>query len=133
MCSSDLSNPRQRLDESQVWLVAACNLLSRSETSPLIRRFLARHSYNPVEGPNQDPENELPLTAGQYIYVFGDMDEDGWLLGELTDGTRGLVPSSLVEEVSDDDLDTTVPPELRDLLLDTDDEERAGSRSNGRK
>ena len=116
-----------------MWLVAACNLLSRSETSPLIQRFLARHSYNPFEGPNQDPENELPLISGQYVYVFGDMDEDGWLLGELTDGTRGLVPSSLVEEVSDDDLDTTVPPELRDFLLDTDDEERAGSRSNGRK
>ncbi|XP_040550218.1 RIMS-binding protein 3-like [Gallus gallus] len=129
----ECSNPRQRLDELQVWLVAACNLHCCSETSPLIRRFLARHSYNPFEGPNQDPENKLPLTAGQYVYVFGDMDEDGWLLGELMDGTRGLVPSSLVEEVSDDDLDTTVPPELRDLLLDTDDEERAGSRSNGRK
>ena len=60
------------------------------------------------------------------------MDEDGWFLGELTDGTRALVPSNLVEEVSDDDLDTTVPPELRDLLLDTDDEERLGSRSGGR-
>ena len=116
-------------------LMAVCSLHSRRPPSspPLIRRFLARHSYNPFEGPNQDPENELPLTAGQYVYVFGDMDEDGWLLGELTDGTRGLVPSSLVEEVSDDDLDTTMPPELRDLLLDTDDEERPGSRSNGRK
>ena len=61
------------------------------------------------------------------------MDEDGWFLGELTDGTRGLVPSNLVEEVSDDELDTTVPPGLRDLLLDTDDEERPGSRSRGRK
>ena len=108
-------------------------LHSLGQASATFQRFLARHSYNPFEGPNQDPENELPLTAGQYVYVFGDMDEDGWLLGELTDGTRGLVPSSLVEEVSDDDLDTTMPPELRDLLLDTDDEERPGSRSNGRK
>uniref|UniRef100_A0A8C2SS86 SH3 domain-containing protein n=1 Tax=Coturnix japonica TaxID=93934 RepID=A0A8C2SS86_COTJA len=96
--------------------------------SPPIRRFIARHSYNPFEGPNEDPENELPLTAGQYVYICGDMDEDGWFLGELTDGTRGLVPSNLVEEVSDDELDTTVPPGLRDLLLDTDDEERPGSR-----
>ena len=55
------------------------------------------------------------------------------MLGELTDGTRGLVPSNLVEEVSDDDQDTTVPPELRDLLLDPDDEERPGSRSGGRR
>ena len=53
--------------------------------------------------------------------VFGDVDEDGWFLGELTDGTRGLVPSNVVAEVSDDELDTTMPLELCDLLLDTDD------------
>ena len=57
---------------------------------------------------------------GVIVYVFGDVDENGWFLGELTDGTRGLVPSNLVAEVSDDDLDTTLPPKLRDLLLDTD-------------
>ncbi|XP_042750033.1 peripheral-type benzodiazepine receptor-associated protein 1-like [Lagopus leucura] len=86
-----------------------------------VRRFLARHSYRPSEGSNEDPESELPLTAGQHVYVFGDVDEDGWFLGELTDGTRGLVPSSLVTEVSDDELDTTMPPELCDFLLETDD------------
>ena len=53
--------------------------------------------------------------------VFGDVDEDGWFLGELTDGTRGLVPSSVVVEVLDDELDTMMPPELCDLLLHTDD------------
>ena len=131
----ECSNPQERLEESEVRLMAVCSLHSRRPPSspPLIRRFLARHSYNPFEGPNEDPENELPLTAGQYVYISGDVDEDGWLLGELTDGTRGLVPSSLVEEVSDDDQDTTVPPELRDLLLDPDDEERPGSRSGGRR
>ncbi|XP_042738569.1 peripheral-type benzodiazepine receptor-associated protein 1-like [Lagopus leucura] len=128
----ECSNPQEELEESERRLMAVCSLHSRGRTSPLIRRFLARHSYNPLEGPNEDPENELPLTAGQYVYIFGDVDEDGWFLGELTDGTRGLVPSNLVEEVSDDDLDTTMPPELRDLLLDTDDEERLGSRSGGR-
>ena len=96
-------------------------LRSPRQGSPIIRRFLARHSYNPFEGPNEDPENELPLTAGQYVYVFGDVDENGWFLGELTDGTRGLVPSSLVTEVSDDELETTMPPQLCDLLLDPDD------------
>ncbi|XP_048782338.1 uncharacterized protein LOC125684315 isoform X2 [Lagopus muta] len=96
-------------------------LRSPGRVSPVVRRFLARHSYDPFEGPNEDPESELPLTAGQHVYVFGDVDEDGWFLGELTDGTRGLVPSSLVTEVSDDELDTAMPPELCDLLLDTDD------------
>jgi len=95
-------------------------LPSPGQVSPMLRRFLARRSYDPFEGPNEDPESELPLTAGQYVYVFGDVDENGWFLGELTDGTRGLVPSNLVAEVSDDDLDTTLPPKLRDLLLDTD-------------
>ena len=127
-------NPEQEwLEKSGGWLMASCSLHSRRRSPALIRRFIARHSYNPFEGPNEDPENELPLTAGQYLYIFGDVDEDGWFLGELTDGTRGLVPSNLVEEVSDDDLDTTVPPQLRDLLLDTDDDEQLGSRSGGRK
>ncbi|NXI14834.1 RIMB1 protein, partial [Irena cyanogastra] len=77
--------------------------------------FLARYSYNPFDGPNENPEAELPLTAGEYIYVYGDMDEDGFFEGELMDGRRGLVPSNFVERVSDDDLMTFLPPELNDL------------------
>ena len=98
-----------------------------------LRKFLARYSYDPFEGPNEHPEEELPLTAGEFIYVYGDMDEDGWFVGELTDGTRGFVPSNLVEEVSDDDLVTTVPPELRDLLQDSDDEVTFCSRRRKKK
>ncbi|XP_036611775.1 peripheral-type benzodiazepine receptor-associated protein 1 [Trichosurus vulpecula] len=77
--------------------------------------FLARYSYNPFEGPNENPEAELPLTAGEYIYIYGHMDEDGFFEGELMDGRRGLVPSNFVERVSDDDLVTSLPPELMDL------------------
>ncbi|XP_045840890.1 peripheral-type benzodiazepine receptor-associated protein 1 isoform X2 [Meles meles] len=80
-----------------------------------IQVFLARYSYNPFEGPNENPEAELPLTAGEYIYVYGNMDEDGFFEGELMDGRRGLVPSNFVERVSDDDLLTSLPPELADL------------------
>uniref|UniRef100_A0A8C5TGC3 RIMS-binding protein 2 n=1 Tax=Malurus cyaneus samueli TaxID=2593467 RepID=A0A8C5TGC3_9PASS len=72
-------------------------------------------SYNPFDGPNENPEAELPLTAGEYIYIYGDMDEDGFFEGELMDGRRGLVPSNFVERVSDDDLMTFLPPELNDL------------------
>lgn len=39
------------------------------------------HSYNPFDGPNENPEAELPLTAGKYLYVYGDMDEDGFYEG----------------------------------------------------
>ncbi|XP_037231094.1 peripheral-type benzodiazepine receptor-associated protein 1 isoform X8 [Falco rusticolus] len=77
--------------------------------------FLARYSYNPFDGPNENPEAELPLTAGEYIYIYGDMDEDGFFEGELMDGRRGLVPSNFVERVSDDDLMTFLPLELNDL------------------
>lgn len=38
-------------------------------------------SYNPFEGPNENPEAELPLTAGEYIYIYGNMDEDGFFEG----------------------------------------------------
>ncbi|XP_053086263.1 peripheral-type benzodiazepine receptor-associated protein 1 isoform X3 [Pangasianodon hypophthalmus] len=65
--------------------------------------FIARYSYNPYDGPNDNPEVELPLTAGEYIYVYGDMDDDGFYEGELMDGRRGLVPSNFVERVSDDE------------------------------
>ncbi|XP_060124564.1 peripheral-type benzodiazepine receptor-associated protein 1 [Zootoca vivipara] len=80
-----------------------------------LRVFLARYSYNPFAGPNENPEAELPLTAGEYIYVYGEMDEDGFFEGELMDGRRGLVPSNFVERVSDEDLVTFLPQELHDL------------------
>lgn len=35
--------------------------------------------------------------AGQIILVYGDMDEDGFYMGEL-DGIRGLVPSNFLQE-----------------------------------
>ncbi|XP_061458660.1 RIMS-binding protein 2 isoform X11 [Rhineura floridana] len=62
---------------------------------------IARYSYNPFDGPNENPEAELPLTAGKYLYVYGDMDEDGFYEGELLDGQRGLVPSNFVDFVQD--------------------------------
>lgn len=40
------------------------------------------NSYNPYDGPNDNPELELPLTAGEYIYVYGDMDDDGFYEGK---------------------------------------------------
>lgn len=92
-------------------------------------------SYNPYDGPNENPEAELPLVAGKYLYVYGNMDDDGfyqgeaeggglggapgrpdsfWGLlcptGELLDGQRGLVPSNFVEFVQDKEK-AMVPPE----------------------
>ena len=39
-------------------------------------------SYNPYDGPNEHPEAELPLVAGKYLYVYGNMDDDGFYQGE---------------------------------------------------
>ncbi|XP_047401656.1 peripheral-type benzodiazepine receptor-associated protein 1 isoform X5 [Sciurus carolinensis] len=57
-----------------------------------IQVFLARYSYNPFEGPNENPEAELPLTAGEYIYIYGNMDEDGFF--EATSAEITWVPSN---------------------------------------
>ncbi|XP_063000419.1 peripheral-type benzodiazepine receptor-associated protein 1-like [Elgaria multicarinata webbii] len=77
--------------------------------------FLARYSYDPFDGPNENPELELPLTAGEYVYIFGEIDGDGFYEGELMDGRRGKVPSNLVEEVSGNDLISFLPSEPSDI------------------
>ncbi|XP_036693605.1 peripheral-type benzodiazepine receptor-associated protein 1 isoform X3 [Balaenoptera musculus] len=109
----DTASEVEELEADSVSLPPAAPEGSRGGSR--IQVFLARYSYNPFEGPNENPEAELPLTAGEYIYIYGNMDEDGFFEGELMDGRRGLVPSNFVERVSDDDLLTSLPPELADL------------------
>ncbi|XP_056414538.1 peripheral-type benzodiazepine receptor-associated protein 1 isoform X2 [Hyla sarda] len=86
-----------------------------TRSSAKLQVFLARYSYNPFDGPNENPEAELPLTAGEYIYIYGEMDDDGFFEGELMDGRRGLVPSNFVERVSDDDMIAFHPAETNEL------------------
>ncbi|XP_053445484.1 RIMS-binding protein 3B [Nycticebus coucang] len=88
---------------------------SDAPAAPKLKIFLAQYNYNPFEGPNEHPEGELPLTAGDYVYIFGDMDEDGFYEGELEDGRRGLVPSNLVEQVPDNIIPGYLPPKSPDL------------------
>ncbi|XP_058631989.1 peripheral-type benzodiazepine receptor-associated protein 1 isoform X9 [Onychostoma macrolepis] len=88
---------------------------SVSKGAAKLQVFIARYSYNPYDGPNDNPEVELPLTAGEYIYVYGDMDDDGFYEGELMDGRRGLVPSNFVERVSDDDFMSSHPHQAGDM------------------
>ncbi|NXQ59487.1 RIMB2 protein, partial [Anthoscopus minutus] len=76
---------------------------SKQRYSGKVHLCIARYSYNPFDGPNENPEAELPLTAGKYLYVYGDMDEDGFYEGELLDGQRGLVPSNFVDFVQDNE------------------------------
>ena len=40
--------------------------------------YIARYSYDPAShSPNDIPDSELAFQAGDYLYVFGDMDEVG--------------------------------------------------------
>ena len=67
--------------------------------------YIARYSYDPFQhSPNESPEAELQVNAGDYILVWGDVDEDGFYDGELLDGRRGLVPSNFVEKLEGEEL-----------------------------
>ncbi|XP_054712643.1 RIMS-binding protein 2-like [Uloborus diversus] len=67
--------------------------------------YIARYSYDPLkQSPNENPEAELKLTAGDFVLIFGDMDEDGFFSGELLDGRKGLVPSNFVEKLTGEEL-----------------------------
>lgn len=38
--------------------------------------FVAKYNYDPVQySPNENPEAELALTAGDYLFIYGEMDE----------------------------------------------------------
>ncbi|XP_041439506.1 peripheral-type benzodiazepine receptor-associated protein 1 isoform X5 [Xenopus laevis] len=107
----DTASEMEDLDADSISL----NPEAESRSPAKLQVYLARYSYNPFDGPNENPEAELPLTAGEYIYIYGDMDDDGFYEGELMDGRRGLVPSNFVERVSDDDLIAFQPAEIHEL------------------
>jgi RIMS-binding protein 2 len=54
--------------------------------------MILEHSFRQVE---------LSFQTGDIIYVYGDMDDDGFYLGELR-GQRGLVPSNFLTEAPPD-------------------------------
>ncbi|XP_041436269.1 RIMS-binding protein 2 isoform X13 [Xenopus laevis] len=110
-------SPRRRFD---------CNMDKEQNTNTSKQRYsgkvhlcIARYSYNPFDGPNENPEAELPLVAGKYLYVYGDMDEDGFYEGELLDGQRGLVPSNFVDFVQNDEfhMSSTLASEQEENML----------------
>ncbi|XP_050441109.1 uncharacterized protein LOC126846058 isoform X4 [Adelges cooleyi] len=105
--------------------------------------YCARYSYDPFYcSPNENFEEELPITAGDYILVWGNRDEDGFFDGELLDGRRGLVPSNYVQQLygreleefyqsmvvrlreCDDSATTTVPQNIEDMLPGRTDDEQ---------
>lgn len=66
--------------------------------------YIAKYTYNPSEmSPNSNFDLELPLTAGDYLYVYGEMDDDGFYHAQLMSGESGMVPSNFIERVMDEE------------------------------
>ncbi|VDM28486.1 unnamed protein product [Toxocara canis] len=80
-------------------------LLLALRQRPSTRLFRALFQYIPIrDSPNDNPQLELPLQAGDYVLVHGEMDEDQFYHGETLDGHTGLVPSNYVERVNEQQL-----------------------------
>ncbi|TTG47520.1 Peripheral-type benzodiazepine receptor-associated protein 1 [Bagarius yarrelli] len=74
--------------------------------SAVARRMVAIFDYDPKESsPNADIEAELTFNAGDIIYVFGDMDDDGFYYGDLN-GQKGLVPSNFLQAFPENEDDS---------------------------
>ena len=80
-------------------------LIAGVETlSSKVSIFVARFTYKPAEmSPNPNYDQELAVTAGDYLYVYGDIDEDGFYHAQHQNGEVGMVPSNFVEKVQDED------------------------------
>ena len=71
--------------------------------TPKVSIFIARFTYKPAEmSPNPNYDQELFVSAGDYLYVYGDIDEDGFYHGQLPSGQVGLIPSNFIERVMDE-------------------------------
>lgn len=73
------------------------------KTSPTqsIKKMVALFDYNATENsPNANPDEELSFHAGDIIYVYGNVHDDGFYYGQLESGSKGLVPSNFLKEVA---------------------------------
>ena len=69
--------------------------------------YICKYSYSPLDNsPNDNPEIELPLVAGDYLFILSDCDEDGFYYGETLEGKRGLIPSNFIVKVHNLDKET---------------------------
>lgn len=73
-----------------------------SLSPPFLSLTLASHTtrfnvYSAVWLLENQLQVELSFKTGEVILVYGDMDEDGFYMGEV-DGVRGLVPSNFLTE-----------------------------------
>ncbi|KAI1708755.1 variant SH3 domain-containing protein [Ditylenchus destructor] len=96
-----LSRPFAAVITKKLPIIKAKNnilLKIRQAQCPTVRTMMAKWDYDARRlSPNVDGEqNELSFCSGDKITVYGEMDEDGFYLGELN-GARGLVPSNFLD------------------------------------
>jgi hypothetical protein len=64
-----------------------------------MKRKIAIYDFDPTElSPNVDSEVELSLKTGEIITIYGDMDDDGFYMGELN-SRREPVPSNFLMDI----------------------------------
>lgn len=89
--SQDLTTLSIILTYNSYCIFVVCTMILQLQLTNITYRYLNVNkfimyfffiSYNPFDGPNENPEAELPLTAGEYIYIYGDMDDDGFYEGK---------------------------------------------------
>lgn len=102
--SSILSNPLDRLTNDNIVTEGQVDMLDIPGKGRCYV-YIARFTYEPFQhSPNENPEAELPVQGGDYLLVWGQPDEDGFLDAETLDGRRGLVPANFVQKLVGDDL-----------------------------
>ena len=99
LCMWDVFSPSAAAKESE-----SDGSLSPPSEGEKVGIYIAKYSYIPFQmSPNQNFDLELQLTAGDYLYVYGEMDDDGFYHGQLLSGESGMVPSNFIERVMDDE------------------------------
>ena len=62
--------------ESSLPQVESNEMSGDNGNSSAMAVFVAKFDYNPeTDSPNDNPSSELAITAGEYIYIYGYMDE----------------------------------------------------------
>ncbi|CAF0757215.1 unnamed protein product [Rotaria sordida] len=82
-------------------ILSGTNSSNIKSSAQSVKKMVAMFDYNPRENsPNINPDEELSFRTGDIIYVQGNVHDDGFYFGELENGTKGLVPSNFLKEVS---------------------------------
>nr|XP_050857277.1 uncharacterized protein LOC127066959 isoform X7 [Vespula vulgaris] len=102
--TSILTNPLDRLTNENIVSEGQVDMLDIPGKGRCYV-YIARFTYEPFQhSPNENPEAELPVQGGDYLLVWGQPDEDGFLDAESLDGRRGLVPANFVQKLIGEDL-----------------------------